>query len=186
MPPNPGPPVDHPKLWVRRGAERASASKPPAPGRSHVRLVALTLIMALLTTGCFSMRQGETFAVGTERNRANVVIFTKPSKFLAAYGQKHGSRSARKLILSQTPNKVRITAKQRAAICVISVALCLSADLIGRRIISWFKSDIRNRADFWPPLHHAGKANRCFTWTFAPSRNLTHKGIGTSGCERGR
>ncbi|WP_426571791.1 hypothetical protein [Aquihabitans sp. McL0605] len=148
-------------------------------------LVAGLLVLTLFGTGCFRMVNTKTYAVGLETNRANLVIHTASTNGLYRIGKAGGPTVSRSVVLSQTPSKIPITVKQRAAICVVNLALCASADQIGRTLVSWFKSDIRNRGDFWEALSYAGQHGRCFAWTFAPSRNLTHKGVGTSGCKRG-
>lgn len=172
--------------------EWADPSNPSAEsGRTErsgcgLAAVAVGILAVLLLSSCLSVRQGKNFAIGTESNRANAVVFARASKDLTTIARLKGVRAARNTILALTPNKVRITPKQRLVMCAASPALCLSADLIGRTLISWFKSDIRHRGDFWEALNHAGRTGRCFAWTFAPSRNLTHKGIGTSGCRWGK
>ncbi len=152
----------------------------------HVPLAAALLLTVALASGCFRLVERETFAIGAETNRVNLVVHTKASKALYDIARMHGTATARSIVVSQTPPTVSISRLQKATLCGFSVALCLSADQIGRTLVSWFKSDIRHRSDFWEALSSAGRSGRCFTWTVVPSRNLTHKGLGTSGCGRGK
>ncbi|MCU1497717.1 MAG: hypothetical protein JWM47_1670 [Acidimicrobiales bacterium] len=63
------------------------AGPPPAPAEPEqarprgcgLAAIAVTVVMALLLSGCLIVRQGERFAIGTERNRVNAVIFTGTS-----------------------------------------------------------------------------------------------------------
>ena len=163
--------------------------QPCNPARSRrsqqIVLLALVAVISVLATGCFTFRQNKTYAIGTEANRANIVVHVVPTHQLVDLAQAKGYRAARNAVASQVPSRIEIRRIERAAICAVSLALCLSADQIGRMIASWFKDDIRNRGDFREALDAADARNRCFAWTFVPRRNLTHKGVGTSSCRQG-
>lgn len=152
----------------------------------RIGLITTAVLLTFAMSGCFRLVNTQTYAVGLETNRANLVIHTNSTRVLYELGKGGGVGVSRDILLGQVPSKIPITTKQRAVICAASAALCMSADQIGRTIVSWFKSDLRNRGDYWESLSYAGRNGRCFTWTFAPARNLTHKAIGTSGCARGR
>jgi hypothetical protein len=158
-------------------------ARPPAS--KPLGVVVMLATITLLTTGCFALTSERNHGIGVEANRANLVVYTVATDHLYNEGQAKGSRHARQLLIDATPSRIPITRLQRAAICTLSVPLCISADLIGRTLISWFKSDIRNRGDFWEALSYASTHDRCFAWTFVPRRNLTHKGRGTAGCRSG-
>jgi len=145
----------------------------------------VALATALVATGCLTLTSGRNYAIGFETNRANLVVHTAASKALYDLGKAAGSQAARDALLQGTPDRIPISAAQRIAICGVSAFLCLSADQIGRTLVGWFRSDIRNRSDFWEAVSAAGRDRRCFAWTFVPRRNLTHKGLGTSGCRVG-
>lgn len=156
------------------------------PTSSRPMVAALVaLATALVATGCLTLTNGRNYAIGLETTRANLVIHTAASKALHEIGRSAGSSTARRMLVDATPSRIPISTAQRFALCTVSSALCLSADQIGRMLVGWFRSDVRNRGDFWEALSDAGRHRRCFAWTFAPSRNLTHKGIGTSGCRVG-
>ena len=156
----------------------------PTARRRSATCASLLLSLGLLT-GCFTLVDGRNYAIGTETTRANVVVHTVATKFLYGRGVAKGAGESRTILLAAIPDKIAISKPLRLAICGVSVALCLSADQIGRTLVSWFKSDIRTRGDFWESLRSAGRDGRCFAWTFTPSRNLTTKGVGTSGCKAG-
>lgn len=159
-------------------------TRTPTSSRPLVAVL-VALATALVATGCLTLTSGRNYAVGFETTRANVVILKKATNYLYGEGRKHGSAKSREILLGATPDSIPISTAQRAVICSLSLALCLSANHIGRTIVGWFKSDIRHRSDFWEALSYAGRHDRCFAWTFIPSRNLTHKGTGTSGCRTG-
>lgn len=159
-------------------------TRTPTSSRPLVATV-VALATALLATGCLTLTSGRNYAIGFETNRANLVVHTAASKALYDLGRAKGSQAARGALLSGTPDRIPISGAQRLAICAASAALCLSADHIGRMLVGWFRSDVRHRSDFWEALSTAGRNRRCFAWTFAPRRNLTHKGLGTSGCRVG-
>lgn len=153
---------------------------------SRTTLVAMALaVCTSLLAGCFVLTEGSNYGIGFETNRGNVVIYKKATDYLYAKGKKEGSSASRKILADAVPSALPISTRQRALICAISVALCLSSDQIGRTLVSWFKNDVRHRSDFWEALSYAGRNDRCFAWTFIPSRNLTHKGTGTAGCKTG-
>lgn len=158
---------------------------PIARAAAHLRLLALCSALAIATTGCFVLRDGRNHGIGTETNRANLVVYRVATDFLHQKGRADGVAASRKLLLDATPDTIAVTKAERAAICALSVALCLTAPQIGRTLVSWFRSDIRTRSDYWEALTQARSRGRCFAWTFLPSRNLTHKGVGTAGCRDG-
>jgi len=143
------------------------------------------LVMSVLMSGCFALTDERNHGIGLERNRANVLVYKRATRFLYDQGAAHGSAKARQILLDAAPDKIKISATQRIAICAVSASLCLTADQIGRVIVGWFRSDIRSRSDFWEALSYAGRNDRCLAWTFAPSRNLTHKDDGVAGCRTG-
>lgn len=153
---------------------------------SRLSVVALTTISILLLSGCFRLVEHKTYAIGFETNRANLVIHTTPTQVLHQVGRRSGAHEARRLILAATPSTLAISTRQRLLLCTLSTGLCLTAPQLGRMLVSWFRADITRRADFWNALSEAGRRQRCFAWTAIPSRNLTHKGVGTSGCATGR
>ena len=163
---------------------RSTDSTKPPRTRGFA-LVPLVLALSILTSGCFALIDQRNSGIGMEANRANVLVYKKATRFLYEQGAQHGSARARRFVLDATPDRIKVSTAQRVAICAISPGLCLSTDQIGRMIVSWFRSDIRNRSDFWEALSYAGRHDRCFAWTFIPSRNLTHKGTGTAGCRTG-
>jgi hypothetical protein len=156
-------------------------SPPPALARTLAPAVVCVLVLA----GCFRLVEHKTYAIGFETNRANLVIHTTPTQVLHQVGRRAGQHEARKLILAATPATLTISTRQRLLLCTVSTGLCLTAPQVGRLLVSWFRSDITRRSDFWEALSQAGRRQRCFAWTAVPSRNLTHKGIGTSGCAPG-
>ena len=154
-------------------------------GPARIVFGCLVLAIAFLTSSCFVLVNGANHGIGMERNRANVVVYKTATNYLYDRGLKEGPAESRRILIGAVPVKLKITTTQRAAICLISIALCLSVDAIGRTLVSWFKSDIRHRGDFWEALTDAATRHHCFAWTFVPSRNLTHKGTGTAGCKTG-
>jgi hypothetical protein len=158
---------------------------PTARAAAHLRLLALCTVLALAASGCFVLKDGRNHGIGTETNRANLVVYRKATNFLHQKGKVDGVAASRQLLLAATPESISISRAQRAAICAISVGLCLTAPQIGRTLVSWFRTDVRTRSDYWEALSQARSRGRCFAWTFAPSRNLTHKGVGTAGCKDG-
>lgn len=161
------------------------AKRPQRRAARRVETLAITMALSLLATGCFSLMNNRNHGIGLEANRANLVVYKAATNYLYGRGAAHGTHEAREILVRAAPPKFEITLKQRAAMCTISPVLCLSADKIGRTLISWFKSDIKHRSDFWEALAYAGRHDRCFAWTFIPRRNLTHKGTGTAGCRTG-
>ena len=159
-------------------------TRTPTSSRPLVAIV-VALATALVATACLTLTSGRNYAIGFETNRANLVVHTAATQALYDIGRAHGTRAARDVLLAGTPTRIPITRTQRLAICGVSLLLCLSADQIGRTLVGWFRSDVRGRSDFWEALSAAGRNRRCFAWTFVPRRNLTHKGLGTSGCRVG-
>jgi hypothetical protein len=146
---------------------------------------AAALLAILLLGGCFRLVEHDTYAIGFETNRANLVIHAQHTRALRDLARRDGPKAARNVILAVTPKAFPISTRQRLLLCTISTALCLSAPQLGATVTRWFRSDIAHRRDFPEALSHAGGRGRCFAWTFLPRRNLTHKGLGTAGCARG-
>ena len=69
-----------------------------------------------------------------------------------------------------------------AVLCSANPALCVAGDYVPDLVLSWFRSDVRNRSDFGTNLSSAAGLNECFAWTIVPSRNFTEKPVGNSGC----
>jgi hypothetical protein len=147
--------------------------------------LALAAVCVLLLSGCFRLVEHKTYAIGFETHRANLVIHTTPTQVLHQVGRRSGQRAARTLILAGTPTTLAISTRQRLLLCTVSTGLCLTAPQLGRLLVGWFRADVTQRSDFWEALSQAGHRGRCFAWTAIPSRNLTHKAIGTSGCAKG-
>jgi hypothetical protein len=156
-----------------------------ARGQASLRLLALCTVLVLATTSCFVLNDGRNHGIGTETHRANLVVYRVATTFLHQKGKVDGIAESRKLLLAATPASISISRAQRVAICSLSVALCLTAPQIGRTLVSWFRADIATRPDYWEALSQARLRGRCFAWTFLPSRNLTHKAVGTAGCRDG-
>jgi hypothetical protein len=156
----------------------------PRP-RARTWSATAALLAILLLGGCFRLVEHDTYAVGFESNRANLVIHANHTRLLHDLARRDGAKAARNVILAVTPKAFPISTRQRLLLCTISTALCLSAPQIGATMMRWFRSDIGHRRDFGEALSQAGGSRRCFAWTFLPRRNLTHKGLGTSGCARG-
>lgn len=155
--------------------------------RSRTTPLATTvaLVTAVLLAGCFRLVSEKTYAIGFETTRANLVVHTAATSGLYAVASNQGVAAARQLVLHATPPALPISTKQRFVLCAISTPLCLTAPQIGRTVVGWFRQDIAHRPDFLDALSSAARRHRCFAWTFVPRRNLTHKGLGTSGCATG-
>lgn len=156
--------------------------RPPVPHLRPRTVLVIALASTMLLAACFTLKKGETYAIGFERNRANLVVYTDATKVIYTIARDQGSATARRFLLDQAPSSIPISRAERLAICAVSIPLCLGADALGRVLLSWFRHDIRSRGDFWEAVSQAMHGRRCFAWTFLPRRNLTHKGIGTSGC----
>ncbi|MCA8972845.1 MAG: hypothetical protein KDB21_13345 [Acidimicrobiales bacterium] len=148
-----------------------------------VKAVGFGLLVALLSS-CFVLKQTETFAIGTESTRLNLVVFVSPSNILDQVRVKDGTAAARKLVLAAAPDSLSLTSTQLALACAVGgAALCAAAHLVPGVLLSWFKSDVRNRSDFGSDLKSAAAQKDCFAWTAVPGRNFTTKPPGNSGCK---
>ena len=140
---------------------------------------------ALLLSGCFVLTQNQTFAVGTESNRANLVIYEGVSEVIDNVAIHNGSVAiARQLVLDRTPSSFSIPTSVRVMACSLGVAGCVAQATLPGLVMSWWRSDVRNRGDFHEAVHQARVENKCFAWTFVAltGRNFTVKPHGNSGC----
>lgn len=149
--------------------------------RSSNLLVAV--LFAVLLSSCFVLKQDETFAVGTEASRLNLVVFVSPTHGLNTIRVADGTSAARNVVLTQTPSTLSLSTTQLALACTFGgAALCVAAHLIPGVLLNWFKDDLRHRSDFGGDLSAADVQRDCFAWTAVPNRNFTTKSTGTSGC----
>lgn len=154
-------------------------------GRRRTFAAATTIFLAsMLASSCIVLVQDETFAIGTESHRANLVIYVDPTSILDQVRQQHGTTVARDLVLAQAPGSIRLPSTVMAMLCAANPALCVAGSYVPNLVLSWFRSDVRNRSDFGTNLASAADQGDCFAWTFVPSRNFTEKPIGNSGCRR--
>lgn len=141
------------------------------------------LLSMMVLSGCFVLKQGETFAIGTETNRLNLVVFVGPTAVLDQVRANDGTTAARNLVLDQSPKTLSLSTTQLALACALGGAsLCVAAYLIPGVLLSRFKSDVRNRSDFGGDLAAAARQDDCFAWTALPGRNFTTKPPRNSGC----
>lgn len=145
----------------------------------------VALAASLLLSSCFVLIQGEMFAVGTESNRANLVVHRTYSRSLDLDGI-HGIGVARtrQMVINATPSSFRIPLAARAMACSLGVAGCVAQATLPGLVRSWWLNDVRYRGDFGEALHQARVENKCFAWTFVAisGRNFTVKPRGNSGC----
>jgi hypothetical protein len=141
-------------------------------------------VVALLLSSCITLVQDDTFAIGTEGHRANLVIYVDPTHVLDQVRQGYGTTAARNLVLQQTPSSLRLPGAVLSLLCAANPALCVAGTYVPDLVLSWFRSDVRNRSDFGTNLASAASQQDCFAWTFVPSRNFTEKPIGNSGCRQ--
>lgn len=155
--------------------------------RQPLRLAAILVIVAVVATGCFTLIDNKNHGVGTETNRVNLVVYRKATNFLDDQVHRTSVSATRQLLVDVSPDKIRITTTQKALVCTLigGLVCLLTLDELMDVVLSWFKDDVRNRSDFHEALHEAKDEAKCFTWTFAPSRNFTVKSNGTSGCKYG-
>jgi hypothetical protein len=148
------------------------------------RLLALAMVVvaSLLLSSCLVLHQGDGFAIGTETTRVNLVLFRNVTVLEDAVVHASGTSEARRQILAATPSSIHLSGSVMATICAVAGLLCLAAPTAARIVLSWWRSDVRNRSDFHEALHEGRAEDKCFAWTFAPSRNFTVKSRGTSGC----
>ena len=152
-------------------------AKQVRPGRV-LGLFALVLAATLLTS-CFVLKQDETFAIGTETTRVNLVVYIDPTHGLNAIRVSDGTTAARNLVLSQTPSSLSLTSTQLALACSLGgAALCGAAYLIPGVLLNWFKDDVRHRSDFGSDLSAADQQKDCFRLRRRRSRRV-------GSCSRG-
>ena len=101
---------------------RVSASR--RLSRLAVRRTAGVVALCLVLSSCFVLKQNETFAIGTETNRLNLVIFVDWTGVLDEYRVQNGSTKTRNLVLEQTPQSISLSAGQKALACTLSAAAC--------------------------------------------------------------
>jgi hypothetical protein len=143
----------------------------------------VALVLAVVLSSCFVLKQGETFAIGTETNRLNLVVYASATSVLDQVRAKDGTRAARDVVLAAAPDDLSLTTAQLAVACAVGGAgLCAASHLVPGILLSWFKSDVRNRSDFGSDLAAAARQKDCFAWTALPGRNFTTKPSGNSGC----
>lgn len=160
-----------------------TTSPSTASGRAFAAL-AIALTGALLLSGCFVLRQDQEFAIGTESNRANLVIHRTYSASLdrdLIHG--HGVQVARDVVLAASPSSFSLSGVY-GRICWLNPALCIGVYALAHTVMSWWRSDVRGRGDFHEAMHEARVENKCFAWTFVAGsgRNFTVKPRGNSGC----
>jgi hypothetical protein len=135
-----------------------------------------------VTSSCIVLVQDDTFAIGTESYRANLVVYVETTSVLDWVRREHGTQVARDLVLSQTPPSLHLPGPVMAVLCGANPALCVAGDYVPDLVLSWFRSDVRNRSDFGTNLSSAASQGKCLAWTIVPSRNFTEKPVGNSGC----
>jgi hypothetical protein len=146
-------------------------------------LVAVLLAaFVAVTSSCIVLVQDDTFAIGTESYRANLVLYVETTDVLDVVRREYGTQVARDLVLSQAPPSLHLPGPVMAVLCGANPALCVAGDYVPDLVLSWFRSDVRNRSDFGTNLSSAAGQNKCFAWTIVPSRNFTEKPVGNSGC----
>lgn len=146
------------------------------------RRLAAAVVAALVSASCIVLVQNETFAVGTETNRANLVIYVDTTAVLEVVRVNAGTQKARDVVLARTPQHLHLPNKVMTLLCLVNTVLCAAGDRVPDIVLSWFRSDVRNRGDFGGNLADAARQGDCFAWTFVPQRNFTEKPIGNSGC----
>jgi hypothetical protein len=153
------------------------------PSTRKLATIAVALAVSLVLSSCVLFRQGNEFAVGAETNRVNLVVYRAPSAALDQYSHASGTTAARNLLIDVTPSRISITGVYRT-ICLVNPTLCVGSLLLARQVVSWWRSDVRNRGDFHEALHEAKAERKCFAWTFVAfsGRNFTVKPSGNSGC----
>lgn len=153
------------------------------PSTRKLATIAVALAVSLVLSSCVLFRQGNEFAVGAESNRVNLVVFRAPSAALDHFSHTDGTTAARNLLIDVTPSHISISGVY-GRICALNPPLCVGAVLLARQVVSWWRSDVRNRGDFHEALHEAKAENKCFAWTFVAysGRNFTVKPSGNSGC----
>lgn len=153
------------------------------PSTRKLATIAVALAVSLVLSSCVLFRQGNEFAVGAESNRVNLVVYRTPSEALDTLIHAKGSTMARNLLVDVTPSTISISGVY-GPICAINPPLCIGTVLLARQVVSWWKSDVRNRGDFHEAMHEANAENKCFAWTFVAfsGRNFTVKPSGNSGC----
>lgn len=145
-----------------------------AGSRRPLAAVLLAVLVAV-TSSCIVLVQDDTFAIGTESHRANLVVYVETTEVLDTIRREHGTQLARDLVLSQAPPTLRLPGPVMAVLCGANPALCVAGDYVPDLVLSWFRSDVRNRGDFGTNLASAAAQNDCFAWTIVPSRNFTEK-----------
>lgn len=145
------------------------------------RPVAVALA-ALVLSSCLVLKQDQSFAIGTEAHRANLVVYVTQSTYLDHVRTLEGTTVARNTLLAATPTSISLPPAVMTVLCSANPALCVAGDYVPDLVLSWFRSDVRNRSDFANDLSSAARQQDCFAWTFVPSRNFTTKPTGNSGC----
>ena len=152
-------------------------------GTRRLVTAALLAVFMAFTSSCIVLVQDDTFAIGTESYRANLVVYVHTTEVLDLVRREYGTQAARDLVLSQTPPAITLPAPVVVVLCAANTALCVAGDYVPNLVLSWFRSDVRNRSDFGTNLSSAAGQHKCFAWTIVPSRNFTEKPVGNSGCQ---
>ena len=140
----------------------------------------LLAVLVVISSSCIVLVQDDTFAIGTESYRANLVIYVETTDVLDVVRREYGTQVARDLVLSQAPPSLSLPGPVMAVLCSANPALCVAGDYVPDLVPSWFRSDVRNRSDFGTNLSSAAGQDECFAWTIVPSRNFTEKPVGNS------
>lgn len=152
--------------------------------RRHT-LPVIAIVAAVLLAGCLVLIQNNTFAIGTESNRANLVLHVGTTNVVHFIIDDQSVSAARNAVLAATPSSLSIPTAVRVIACSLGVAGCVAQWLLPDLVMSWWKDDVRNRGDFAEAVDDAVASDDCFAWTFVAGsgRNFTHKPPGNSGCK---
>lgn len=162
-----------------------NTTRPGFRPRTKLAMGGVALIAAMLLSGCFVLVQNETFAIGTETNRANLVVYRDPSRFIEVNViHTSGVTNARNVVIDHTPDRIDVPHSVRALACAMGATSCVAVHLFPSVVRSQWVSDVRGRGDFHGAMYEAASGGRCFAWTFvaASGRNFTTKPVGNSGC----
>lgn len=146
---------------------------------------AVTLIGAVLLSGCFALRQGREFTVGSEPNRVSLVIHRPYAASLDDVAfHDFDEETGRQTILGASPATIDVS-DVYDQVCGLDQRLCIGPEALSELVTTWWRADVQQRPELHDALHQARTEDMCLAWTFVSitGRYFTTKPRGTAGCQ---